>query len=168
MTADVRIHEAVTPDDCAEIAALARVIWHEHYPGIINHTQIDFMLAAGYTPQALTAEQARGARFLLARKVQRAVAFAGWSPDPSDATIHWLDKLYIAREARGAGVARALLDRAIANMAARVATLKLRVNRRNVGAVAAYERLGFAIERADVKNIGHGFVMDDYVMQRAI
>jgi ribosomal protein S18 acetylase RimI-like enzyme len=43
--------------------------------------------------------------------------------------------------------------------------LVLAVNKRNEGALAAYAKHGFAIVESVVKDIGGGFVMDDYVMR---
>jgi ribosomal protein S18 acetylase RimI-like enzyme len=42
------------------------------------------------------------------------------------------------------------------------------VNRNNVGAIGAYERLGFLRTGEQVVDIGHGFVMDDYVYELVV
>jgi ribosomal protein S18 acetylase RimI-like enzyme len=44
--------------------------------------------------------------------------------------------------------------------------LMLTVNKRNSKAIAAYQRNGFAIMDSVVVDIGGGFVMDDYVMEK--
>lgn len=155
-----------------EVAALARAIWQEHYPGIISQAQIDYMLARGYNLAAMRADIANGMRYVLARdgahKGASAVAFAGHAPDPQDAGTLWLHKFYVASSARRRGVGRRLLDdaRAHARELGRP-SIRLRVNRQNRRALAVYDRLGFVIEAADVADIGGGFVMDDYVMRRA-
>jgi len=41
----------------------------------------------------------------------------------------------------------------------------LAVNKRNASAIAAYRKYGFRIVDAIVKEIGGGFVMDDYIME---
>ena len=41
----------------------------------------------------------------------------------------------------------------------------LAVNKRNAAAIAAYRKHGFEIVEAVVKDIGGGFVMDDYIME---
>jgi diamine N-acetyltransferase len=46
--------------------------------------------------------------------------------------------------------------------------LVLAVNKRNQSAIAAYLKHGFHIAEAVVKDIGDGFVMDDYVMAKAV
>lgn len=166
---DAVLAAATTAADHARLAALAREIWHEHYPGLISRAQIDYMLERGYSPQALAAEQRAGTRFVLARRAGRAIGFAAVSPDPADAATAWLDKLYVHAEARGEGLGRRLVADSLTDAARRGATrLRLRVNRHNVDAVHAYRRLGFAVEAEDVKDIGAGFIMDDYLMGRAL
>jgi diamine N-acetyltransferase len=44
----------------------------------------------------------------------------------------------------------------------------LAVNKRNVNAINAYLKHGFRIAEAVVKEIGGGFVMDDYVMEKVV
>ena len=44
----------------------------------------------------------------------------------------------------------------------------LQVNKRNTSAVAAYLKAGFHIAQEAMFDIGHGFVMDDYLMARAL
>jgi ribosomal protein S18 acetylase RimI-like enzyme len=42
------------------------------------------------------------------------------------------------------------------------------VNKRNRNAIAAYEKYGFRIVDSVVKDIGGGFVMDDYIMSKDV
>ena len=44
----------------------------------------------------------------------------------------------------------------------------LAVNKRNAGAIAAYRKHGFEIVEAVVKDIGGGFVMDDYILEKRV
>jgi hypothetical protein len=44
----------------------------------------------------------------------------------------------------------------------------LAVNKNNAKAIAAYHHHGFRIADAVVKEIGSGFVMDDYLMEKAV
>ncbi len=47
-------------------------------------------------------------------------------------------------------------------------SLYLQVNKYNHGSVAAYLRTGFAIARTVKVDIGNGFFMDDYVMEKNV
>ena len=44
----------------------------------------------------------------------------------------------------------------------------LQVNKHNESAIAVYRRNGYEVERAARFDIGNGFVMDDYIMGKAI
>jgi ribosomal protein S18 acetylase RimI-like enzyme len=153
--------------DIAVIQSLAHRIWHRHYPGIITHAQIEYMLARGYNDEALAQYLTeRDAGLALALHDGVAVGFVGWYPLAGARTMK-LDKLYVLPEHHGAGIGRMLIDHVVAKAReADCTAVTLNVNRNNVDAVRAYERCGFAIrERGDFP-IGNGFVMEDYVMVR--
>lgn len=150
-----------------EVAALARAIWQEHFPGIIGQAQVDYMLLQGYSLPAMRAEMAAGVRYTIARLQGRPIGYTAHGPGDADAL--WLHKLYVAAEHRRRGLARTLLGDAQAHARQRgCGIIRLRVNRHNRVAVGFYRRVGFRIEAADVKDIGGGFVMDDYLMRRAV
>jgi diamine N-acetyltransferase len=44
----------------------------------------------------------------------------------------------------------------------------LQVNKKNRQAIAAYEKAGFRIAEEAVFDIGKGFVMDDFLMSKAV
>lgn len=150
----------------ARLAALAHIIWHEHYVPIIGHDQVEYMLAQGYSIDALNDARASGSQFTLALRDDKDAGYAGLSPDQANPDMAWLDKLYVHSDARGHGLGRALVTHVAQQAAALGASqLWLRVNRDNADSIRTYQRLGFGIERADVKDIGRGYVMDDYLMR---
>ena len=93
----------------------------------------------------------------------RAVVYCG--VQPRDGRL-FLSKVYLLHEARGQGRFRQMLEylRGLCReVGAR--TIWLTVNRRNERAIGAYRRTGFREVRAQVTDIGGGYVMDDYVME---
>ena len=161
--------DAASRDDIALVVRLADTIWRAYYPAILSGAQIDYMLARGYAP-AVLAKLVRdaGAGLAIARERGDAVGFAAWHRADEPATAK-LDKLYVLPARHGHGVGRALIGHVEA--AARrdgAGTLILNVNKRNAGAIAAYRACGFAIREAVVIDIGGGFVMDDFVMAKAL
>jgi ribosomal protein S18 acetylase RimI-like enzyme len=46
--------------------------------------------------------------------------------------------------------------------------LYLQVNRNNASAIGTYRKNGYEVAREVVVDIGGGFVMDDYVMEKAL
>jgi GNAT superfamily N-acetyltransferase len=168
MTADspsVRI-TALTAGDIDALCALAAEIWRAHYPAIISSAQIEYMLAQRYNAAAVRDELARGDVWWDKLLVNdRMVGFASYFLLHSARAMK-LDKLYVHPAHQRGGYGRMLLDRAVTMARAYGCdALVLAVNKRNEGALAAYAKHGFAIVESVVKDIGGGFVMDDYVMR---
>jgi len=44
----------------------------------------------------------------------------------------------------------------------------LAVNKRNDKAIGSYKKYGFVVREAIVDDIGHGYVMDDFVMEKKL
>ena len=148
---------------------LAERIWRAHYPGIISLEQIEYMLEQGYALDTLEAFLGAPTRGLeLAKAGGEIVGFAAWfvTDRAHEAKV---DKLYVLPSRQRQGLGGRLIA-CVADYAAYsgARTLILTVNRNNVQAIRAYEKYGFAIREAVVVDIGHGFVMDDYVMAKSI
>ena len=162
---------AIEPADAkhlAEISALAAVIWRAHYPEIISHEQIDYMLARMYDVEVMRRELESGIAYdrLLVDGALRGFSSYG----PTSNTSEWkLHKLYIHSDHQRQGFGAALLKRAEDVARGRgFSTLILTVNKRNTKAIVAYRKHGFTIRESVVVDIGGGFVMDDYVMEKSL
>ena len=78
----------------------------------------------------------------------------------------FLSKLYVSRQFRGQGFASQALDFVIRRgrmLGCRA--IWLTVNRNNLHAIDVYRHWGFETLRAEVTDIGEGFVMDDFIME---
>ena len=160
---------AATRAELPVVQDLAHRIWHRHYPGIISAEQIEYMLDRGYATDALAKFlDSPGAGLVLARLDDVPVGFAAWYRPDEPATTK-LDKLYVLPECQGRGVGRRLIQHVEAAARADAAsTLILNVNKHNADAIGAYRKCGFATRDEVVVDIGHGFVMDDYVMAKPL
>ncbi|NJN51654.1 MAG: GNAT family N-acetyltransferase [Gammaproteobacteria bacterium] len=155
-----------TPEQRNSVVELARAIWFEHYPGIISFAQIHYMLERGYRPELIAQEQHHGIEWHLAVVDAAPVGFVSFGRSAQDLKVH---KVYVLRRAQGLGVGRALMD--IAHAVAReerYSGVVLTVNIGNLSSIRAYLALGYAFAGRVRMPIGHGFVMDDYVMRRAL
>ena len=155
-------------DEVEVVCALAHEIWRQHYPPIIGSAQTEYMLAQRYAPAVVRAELDRDDIWWdTLRDDDEMVAFA--SSFGADDRAFKIDKLYVHPQRQRAGLGGALIDHT-AERAQRLGfdRLILAVNKNNVNAIAAYKKHGFRIAEAIVKHIGQGFVMDDYVMERAL
>lgn len=155
-------------EDLPALADLARKIWWAVYPEIISRGQIEYMLDRGYDLSVLEAELDSGIHFPLLWQGKTLIGLASYGPvgDGSEAKLH---KIYLDPSWHGQGLGRQLLAW-IENEAAdrNYRAIILQVNKRNVRAIAAYRRRGFRVRDEIVVDIGNGFVMDDYLMEKPI
>jgi ribosomal protein S18 acetylase RimI-like enzyme len=163
---------AISPLAEGEVAALctlAGTVWRHHYPPLIGTAQTEYMLAQRYDPAVIRGELAtRDFWWDLLREDGALVAFASSFPADGGKEVK-IDKLYVHPERQRRGHGGAL----IAHTCARAQRLGygaviLAVNKRNTSAISAYRKYGFDIREAIVKDIGGGFVMDDYIMERRL
>jgi GNAT superfamily N-acetyltransferase len=161
--------DPITADDFGTIAQLAERIWHQHYAPIISVAQIDYMLAGRYTPEDLGAYVggSRDRWMCVVRDDAVPIGYLSYALLEQDAMK--LEQLYLLAERRGGGIGGRMIDHVEAHARALGRTrLELTVNKRNTGSIAVYQRRGFVVREAVVFDIGGGFVMDDYVMEKAL
>ncbi|MFT7049402.1 MAG: ribosomal protein S18 acetylase RimI-like enzyme [Halioglobus sp.] len=154
--------------DFAALQALAKAIWHEHYSSLLSQAQIDYMLLGKYTPEDLAPFLESTDRWFDVLRVDAELSgFVRCLRDGS--TQFKLSEIYLSKACRGKGLGQLLLGRAQALAEASGCTsIILYVNRRNTQAVEAYERVGYVVKRECNFDIGEGYVMDDYLMQKSL
>ena len=158
-----------TASDVPAVRRLADVVWREYYPAILSGAQIDYMLERGYSDAALQPfVRDDGAGLAILRADGGMAGFAAWYR-PGEPATSKLDKLYVLASVRGIGAGRRLIGH-VEDAARRDGsrTLVLNVNKHNAKAIAAYRACGLEIRDEVVVDIGGGFVMDDYVMAKAL
>ena len=158
-----------TATDFDTIRSIAHETWPIAYGEILSKAQLDYMLGAFYNDTALkeSVSQKRH-HFVLANEGNQTLGFASfeWNYDQQKQTkIH---KIYILPSAQGKGVGKALIDY-IASEARKQGslTLCLNVNRFNK-AITFYEKMGFSIISEVNIELEHGYLMEDYVMERPV
>jgi len=151
------------------LEALAREIWPSTYATIISTAQIEFMLDWMYSTKTLLQQLQEGHEFYILESAGTDSGFMAleWVKVEQTTKIK-INKLYVLPKLHGHGAGRLLIDKAIERASATNASqLYLQVNKANK-AKDFYLRLGFQIDQEAVFDIGHGFVMDDYIMIRAL
>ena len=156
-----------TAADHATISALAHRIWPPTFADILSAAQIDYMLDMMYAPAAIAEQVKKEHIFLLLCQNSEAIGYVSYQLNylPDTTKIH---KLYLLPKQHGQGLGRYMIE-AVAERARQVGQtcLRLDVNYENP-AVGLYEHLGFTkIDRVDTE-IGNGYLMEDWVMERAL
>ena len=165
--APFELKEATT-NDIALISRLGHDIWREVYPPIIGSAQVEYMLEKMYNYAALE-EQMKdlGHKFFIAMYSGQDVGFVSFSFHHGElANRTRIHKLYLLPSMQGKGLGAQMVKYVEAlSKENNDVKLELNVNKNNP-ALHFYNRLGFAIEKDVVIDIGNGYVMDDYVMFR--
>jgi diamine N-acetyltransferase len=164
--ADFSLHP-LTAADIDAVSTLARTVWQVTYPALISQAQIDAMLDDRYAADQIRAQLDDPRHtWWVAHQGSVNIGFAHAMLDGTDCK---LDKLYVHPDRQRQGVGAALLQ-AVQGWARQqqARRLWLQVNRGNTQAIRAYEKYGFHIVESRVFDIGHGFVMDDHVMELAL
>lgn len=148
------------------IETLAKTIWHEHYPTIISVEQIDYMLKAFNSVEAFQNHSKSGSLFFYMTYNQKPVGYMAITPE-SD--FLFINKLYILKDFRGKGIAKKAIQFIEAKAKSfNKSCIKLFVNKYNTNSILAYEKMGFIKVKSMITDIGNGFVMDDFEMEKTI
>lgn len=160
----MQIKTASSDSDIKQIAKLADIIWHEHFPSIISEEQINYMVKKFQSYEALKdAVENGGYKYYMAYLDGDFCAYLGFKCE--DGKTIFISKVYVRADKRRKGIASAMLER-LKNDYHDVKKWYLTVNKSNSGSIEMYERSGFKTVREQCSDIGSGFVMDDYIMEK--
>ncbi|WP_438965681.1 GNAT family N-acetyltransferase [Flavobacterium sp.] len=150
------------------IRDLAYQIWPSAYAQILSKAQLNFMLDKFYSLEALTGQlEERKHTFLLIENEDKVVGFASYELNIENykTKIH---KIYVLPETQGKGFGNQLISEIEKKaLEAKNMLLFLNVNRFNK-AQYFYKKLGFEIAYEEDIEIGNGYLMEDFVMEKNI
>jgi ribosomal protein S18 acetylase RimI-like enzyme len=119
-----------------------------------------------YSQHALEQQMASGHRFIIVYNAAIPVGFASFNE--VEPMVYKLQKIYMLPNQQGRGTGRFTIQQVIADIQPRgAAVLRLNVNRHNT-AKGFYEKLGFKVVAEQNIDIGSGYFMDDYVMEKTL
>ncbi len=157
-----------TIKDLPIIQSLAKQTWPETYGEILSAAQVEYMLEKFYSINALEQNLKSGHILLLYRAHNEYEGFAGFEiNDEFPKTAH-LHKLYVLPKMQGKFIGHQLLNDVMMRCKnADCKTLSLNVNRFNK-AKTFYEKFGFRnIKNVDIE-IGNGYLMEDFILEKVI
>ena len=171
-----------TAEDRERLAELAGRIWREYWPAIIGEDQTEYMVANFQSLEAIErdmalegepyeywfissdAADARGG----APRVPHVVGYTGGHTEASTDRF-FISKIYLLAEERGRGYASRVVDFYEALCRERgLSAMYLTVNKHNELGIRAYKGRGFEVIDSVEADIGEGFIMDDYIMEKRV
>ncbi len=159
--------EVTDKEQIRTLEILAREIWTEHYTPIIGSKQVEYMLDKYQSKDAIFSQiKNDGYRYFLIESERQSLGYLAVLPEGEKL---FLSKYYVHISHRRKGIGR----KALAFIEQLATDLKLKkiyltVNKNNKTAITVYEKLGFRNTGPIVTDIGNGFIMDDYKMEKDI
>lgn len=162
--------DKVTEQDLYKIRELVQKIWPVTFSEILSEEQIAYMLQMMYSQESLIEQLANHSEFTIVRADDTEAGFAAYDVTygtcPKTAKLH---KIYLLPEFQGMGLGKALMERVVTNAIENgCEILCLNVNRFNKKAIEIYQKLNFTIVKQEDIDIGNGYLMEDYVMEKKL
>ncbi len=157
--------QKATISDIPIIQNIAEKSWRAHYPGIITHEQIDYMLDLMYSEKAIVEHFANpNYHYYLIGDEVSFFGIMGFENhyEPQTTKLH---RIYFLKEAKGKGFGTFALN-FLKNEVEKSGDKRiiLNVNKENPS-YHFYLVQNFKVYEEIVLQIGNGFVMDDYLME---
>ena len=149
------------------IRSIAQETWTIAYGEILSTAQLEYMFDMMYSVDSLLEQAAKkNLQFILAKKGNDYLGFASYENDIHQTNKTKIHKIYILPETQGKGIGKVLIDFiAVEAQRQKDIAVVLNVNKYNK-AIHFYLKLGFSNVKEEVIDIGNGYVMDDYVMEK--
>ncbi|MBS1573785.1 MAG: GNAT family N-acetyltransferase [Bacteroidetes bacterium] len=155
-----------TTADIPLIREMTFKVWPQTYAGILTQEQIDYMLVLMYSTESLERQMKEGSRFIIVYDETEPVGFTSFQHLGNG--IYKLHKLYILQTQQGKGTGRFAIESVIHEIRQKGATtLQLQVNKHNK-AKEFYYKMGFEVIDETSLDIGNGFFMNDFIMEKKI
>lgn len=162
----MQIVEATT-DHIYNIQVLSNVIWPATFSNILSQEQISYMMDMMYSTSSLEKQiNELSHHYLLAEEDGEYLGYLSYELNYKGTPITKIHKIYVLPSIQGKGVGRLFID-AVSKLALKNNNrlLSLNVNRYN-RAIDFYKRMGFDFFASENIEIGNGFLMEDYVMNK--
>jgi RsiW-degrading membrane proteinase PrsW (M82 family)/ribosomal protein S18 acetylase RimI-like enzyme len=152
--------------DIPLIRDLSDKVWPQTYSTILSAEQIDYMMKMMYSEMALHDQMKQQNEFIIVNDGRDPVGFASFSLVAPH--IYKLHKIYLLPAMQRKGAGKFVINEIIKAIAKHGGkSLQLNVNRNNK-AKDFYLKIGFEIIGEEDIDIGNGFFMNDYVMEKKI
>ncbi|NCD33112.1 MAG: GNAT family N-acetyltransferase [Spartobacteria bacterium] len=150
-----------------KVREMVNVVWPRTFRALLSPEQITYMMNAMYSTEQIQKELLAGTCYDIIAWHRQPAGYVAYGP--AENTIMPLNKVYVLPDFQNQGLGSAAI-RHVVDYARKAHTthLQLRVNRNNEKAIRVYLKNGFVVTRADIKDIGGGYVMDDYILEKPI
>lgn len=158
-----------TIENSKTIREIAYKTWPLTYGNILSREQLEYMLDLIYSDEALNDQfEKKEQLFYLICEDEKTLGFIAIAHNYKNEPITRIHKIYLLPETQGKGIGKKVIEE-IKKMALEnySRSLSLNVNRFNQ-ALHFYKKIGFEIIDEVNIDIGKGYLMEDYVMEKKL
>ncbi|WP_083691420.1 GNAT family N-acetyltransferase [[Flexibacter] sp. ATCC 35103] len=158
---------AATINDIKQIQNIVNITWPITYGEILSKEQLDYMLGLFYSTEALNEQYNKKIQlFYMIDEDETNIGFIGIEHNYNREAVTKIHKIYLLPETQGKGIGKKVIDEigklALENNSK---ALLLNVNRFN-SALGFYKKIGFEVAEEVNIEIGNGYLMEDFVMEK--
>lgn len=171
---DVNFVKVVNNNQQNQLAQMAASIWNEYWPAFIGQAQTDYMVDKFQSLKAIKQDiknhnyEYWNIEVIDKNKKKLVAGYTGGHPE-TETDRYFISKIYLFSEFRGCGLCSKIINFYTKLCKERnLEAMYLTVNKNNESAIKAYKRNGFYIIDAVETDIGSGFIMDDYIMEKRV
>ena len=152
------------------INQIAHETWYPTFGNILSEAQIGYMLNWMYSIDSLKSQvEEQGHHFILAQEDGKYLGYASYELNYKSESKTKIHKIYILPSAQGKGIGKVLMQYIEQEaIKAHNHSLLLNVNRNNKQALAFYNKFGFSAIGTENIDIGNGYLMEDFIMEKPI
>lgn len=164
----MNIHEA-KEEHIWIIQSLSNRVWPHTFKDILSEQQIAYMMDMMYSDQSLKKQMAeQNHHYLLIEDQGEYLGYLSYELNYKNKLLTKIHKIYVLPSTQGKGLGRLFID-AVAEIAKENGNtqLSLNVNRYNK-AVEFYKHLGFEVVGNEDIDIGNGFLMEDFILNKIL
>ena len=159
--------QVANSDHVTKIVDLADTIWRECYKGILSDEQIEYMVDRYQSDNVVTKKMINeGYEFYLINNGSTVIGFVSFLKEDNQLL---LTNLYILQQYREKGYCELVIDKVIKNCKETdIDRVVITLNKMNEEGIKLYTNMGFAKTKEDIQDIGNGFIIDNYLLEKQL
>ena len=156
----------VLQEDAPELAAMADEIWNEYFTALFPKDQVDYMLDKYYSQEAIEARiKNKGRCYFFIVDGTTTIGYYAISPHQDSLLV----KVYLKSQFRGKGLGKQVMKRIYKiTKQEGYKRIYLAVEKNNVAAMHAFTRGGYHVSHSLKSDIGNGYTMDLYILEKEL
>lgn len=164
----VRFIDVVNKNGILELSKMAERIWKYHYSPIIGKDAVNYMIKTYQSEDAISKQINDGFKYYFINFDNNNVGYTAYKAQKDNKKL-FLSKLYLEEEFRGKGLSRKTLNFLVDKCKeSNLESIHLFCNVNNLDSINAYKKLGFEIKDLLHVDVGCGYYMDDYMLEKQV